>query len=42
MTNHKKHFEDTCKSTLTEREYLEHMIPHQVAFDMSKVLIKLL
>jgi uncharacterized protein (DUF305 family) len=40
MTNH-KHFEDTCKSTLTEREYLEHMIPHhQVAIDMSKVLIK--
>lgn len=38
---HKNHFEDTCKSKLTEREYLEHMIPHhQVAIDMSNFLIK--
>ena len=30
-----------CSNNLTDREYLEHMIPHhQVAVDMSKVLIK--
>lgn len=41
MTTHKQHFEGSCKSKLTDREYLEHMIPHhQVAIDMSKVLIK--
>jgi uncharacterized protein (DUF305 family) len=41
MTNHKQHFEDSCKSKLTDREYLEHMIPHhQVAIDMSKILIR--
>jgi uncharacterized protein (DUF305 family) len=38
---HKEDFENTCKSELTDREYLEHMIPHhQVAIDMSKVLEK--
>ena len=41
MTNHKQHFEDSCKSKLTDREYLEHMIPHhQVAIDMSKILLE--
>ena len=38
---HKENFENTCKSTLTDREYLEHMIPHhQVAIDMSRILQK--
>jgi len=41
MTNHKQHFEGSCKSKLTDREYLEHMIPHhQVAVDMSKILLE--
>jgi uncharacterized protein (DUF305 family) len=40
MTIHKQHYEDTCKSKLTDREYLEHMIPHQVAVDMSKILLE--
>jgi uncharacterized protein (DUF305 family) len=36
---HKENFENTCKSVLTDREYLEHMIQHhQVAIDMSKIL----
>ena len=30
-----------CRGYLTDNEYLEHMIPHhQVAVDMSKVLLK--
>ena len=30
-----------CKDNLTDKEYLEHMIPHhQVAVDMSKKLLK--
>jgi len=30
-----------CRGYLTDKEYLEHMIPHhQVAIDMSKVLLK--
>ena len=38
---HKEDFTDICKSKLTNREYLEHMIPHhQVAIDISKVLQK--
>ena len=37
----KEDFEDICKSKLTDREYLEHMIQHhQIAIDMSKVLKK--
>jgi uncharacterized protein (DUF305 family) len=40
MTIHKQHFEGSCKSTLTDREYLEHMIPHQVEIDMSKFLLE--
>jgi uncharacterized protein (DUF305 family) len=36
---HKEKIKDICKSKLTDREYLEHMIPHhQIAIDMSKVL----
>jgi uncharacterized protein (DUF305 family) len=36
---YKEEYENTCKSELTDREYLEHMIPHhQVVIDMSKVL----
>jgi len=39
LPTHKENFENTCKSELTDREYLEHMIPHhQVAIDMSKML----
>jgi len=39
LPEHKENFENTCKSKLTDREYLEHMIPHhQVAIDMSKML----
>ena len=38
---YKEDFEDICKSKLTDREYLEHMIHHhQIAIDMSKVLQK--
>ena len=37
----KEDFKDICKSKLTNREYLEHMIPHhQVAIDISKFLQK--
>lgn len=33
---HKEYFEDICKSKLSDREYLEHMIHHhQIAIDMS-------
>jgi uncharacterized protein (DUF305 family) len=36
---HKESLENICESKLTDREYLEHMIPHhQVAIDMSKIL----
>ena len=36
---HKEKLENICESKLTDREYLEHMIPHhQVAIDMSKIL----
>ena len=30
-----------CSDNLTDKEYLEHMIPHhQVAVDMSKILLR--
>jgi uncharacterized protein (DUF305 family) len=38
---HKEDFKNICNSKLTDREYLEHMIPHhQVAIDISKILQK--
>jgi uncharacterized protein (DUF305 family) len=38
---HKENFKNICKSKLTDREYLEHMIHHhQIAIDMSKDLQK--
>ena len=40
-TNHSKtNQSNPCTDTLTDIEYLEHMIPHhQVAIDMSNLLI---
>ena len=39
-SNHKKP-SDICRGKLTDREYLEHMIPHhQVAIDISYMLQK--
>ena len=33
--------QEPCSTNLTDLQYLEHMIPHhQVAVDMSKVLLK--
>jgi uncharacterized protein (DUF305 family) len=49
MTNNHEHHKiatpvsgsNPCTDRLTDIEYLEHMIPHhQVAVDMSKILIK--
>jgi len=38
---HKENFKNICNSKLTDREFLEHMIPHhQVAIDISKILQK--
>ena len=38
---HKEDFKNICNSKLTDREFLEHMIPHhQVAIDISKILQK--
>ena len=38
---HKEDFINICNSKLTDREFLEHMIPHhQVAIDISKILQK--
>ena len=37
-----KQKKDVCRGTLTDREYLEHMIPHhQVAVDISIILQKI-
>jgi uncharacterized protein (DUF305 family) len=41
LSTHKEDFKNVCKSKLTDREYLKHMIPHhQVAIDISKILQK--
>ena len=40
VTRDKKETKNICRGKLSDREYLEHMIPHhQVAIDMSYLLI---